>query len=251
MQRTLDRAEPGWPARRPRFPVFPLLLCLGLLHCGSDAGERKLALYALKSQPTPENIGTIRERLADADRDVRATALNILVELDVPDAADLALDALDDSDGFVRATAAKLIGDLGKPALVEPLVPVLLEDPDPVARQRAAESLARLGGEEAVDALTRALTDPVERVRHAAVNAVSDLDPASALTELTRLLHDDTVWEIRAQAAHALGLTGDPRVLADLEQGLGDPNEFVRSAVANALRTHERVRERRGGNGHG
>jgi HEAT repeat protein len=50
------------------------------------------------------------------------------------------------------------------------------------------------------------------------------------------------VWEIRAEAAHALGLTGDPDVLSDLEAASADPNEFVRSAASNALRLHEKVR---------
>ena len=44
-------------------------------------------------------------------------------------------------------------------------------DPDPVARQRAAESLTRLGGDAVIPYLTRGLADPMERVRRAAVHA--------------------------------------------------------------------------------
>jgi HEAT repeat protein len=237
--------QPSGTGRRrrcKRFPAIPLILCLVAVHCGTPPEERRLSIYKLKSEPTPENIDRIRASLDDPDRDVRATALHALVGLAVPDSGALALDALGDADGFVRATAAKLVGDLGDPDHVEAVRAVLSRDPDPVARQRAAESLTRLGGAGAVAALAHGLSDPMERVRLTAVRGLAKLDPASAREELARLLHEDAVWEIRAEAAHALGLTGDPDVLSDLEAASADPNEFVRSAVSNALRLHEKVR---------
>jgi len=188
-------------------------------------------------------VGEIRALLEDQNRDVRATALNALVGLAVPDRTDLVLGALQDPDGFVRATAAKLLGDLGDGAHVGALADVLLEDPDPVTRQRAAESLVRLKGDRAVEALARALHDPMERVRMAAVDGLSKLDPAYAREDLRRLLREDAIWQIRAEAAHALGLSGDPEVAADLQAALADPNEFVRSAVSNALRILEEGRD--------
>jgi len=225
------------------FPLIPLLACLLAVHCGTRPEERRLSIYDLKSEPTDENVRQIRALFDDTDRDVRATALNALVGLGIEDSAELALAALDDPDGFVRATGAKLLGDLGNVDHVEALAPLLIADTDPVARQRAAESLEELGGEAAVRALSQGLGDPMENVRKAALHGLTALDPGYALDDLARLLREDAVWEIRAEAAHALGLTGDPAVLEALEAGLGDPNEFVRSAVANALRLHEKVRE--------
>jgi HEAT repeat protein len=182
--------------------------------------------------------------LVDADRDIRATALNALVGLEVDDSAALALAGMRDEDGFVRATAAKLIGDLGDPAHVGVLATALLEDPDPVARQRAAESLEILGGTAALAALDSCLADPMERVRLACIDGLRKLDPAFAKAALLRLLAEDPAWEIRAQAARTLGLTGDPEVVEGLETALDDPNEFVRSAAKNALKHYE---ERRSG----
>jgi HEAT repeat protein len=241
-----ERMQPAIHRKRRYFPCFPaitLMICLLALHCGSRPEDRRLSIYDLKSEPTEENVQRIHALLNDPDRDVRATALNALVGLAVPESKDLALDALDDSDGFVRATAAKLLGDLGDPSHVGAIASVLIEDPDPVARQRAAESLTRLQGEEAVQALARGLADPMERVRMAAVQGLSKLDPAFATDELVRVLHEDAVWEIRAEAARALGLTGDPEIVAELQAALEDPNEFVRSAVENALRVHEKAHE--------
>jgi HEAT repeat protein len=204
--------------------------------------ERRAAIYELKADPTEANVLQIRAWLADPDRDVRATALNGLVGLQVDDAPAIARAALNDRDGFVRATAAKLLGDLGDPLAVEALAPLLEADPDPVARQRAAESIARLGGDPAVRVLALALADPMERVRRAAIAGLVDLDPGFARHDLARLLREDAVWEVRAEAAHALGRTGDPAVVADLEAALDDPNEFVRTAAANALRLRAEVR---------
>jgi HEAT repeat protein len=239
MQRSSAGRRPS-AARRRWIPLF--LSAAAIAGCSTDPAGRRDSIYALKSDPTPANVGAIRVWLDDEDRNVRATALNALVELEVPDAEKLALDALGDPDGFVRATGAKLVGDLGRAEHADALAGLLLEDPDPVVRQRAAEALARLGGQRAVDALAQALADPEARVRRAAIDGLESLDPASAVEELKGLLHADPVWEIRAQAAHVLGLTGSPDVLADLEQAREDPNEFVRSAAASALHVHEQAR---------
>jgi HEAT repeat protein len=229
--------------RRSRFATaFLAALCLCAVHCGEGSAERRASIYELRADPTPENVERIRSMLIDVDRDIRATALNALVGLEVEDSAGLALDGLRDEDGFVRATAAKLIGDIGDPAHVGVLATALLEDSDPVARQRAAESLEILGGEEALAGLASCLEDPMERVRLACIDGLRKLDPAFATTALLRLLAEDSAWEVRSQAARTLGLTGDPEVVEGLQAALGDPNEFVRSAVTNALKIHEELR---------
>jgi len=234
------------PRAFPRFPVFMGAACLLLATtaCGPTTDERRSAIYDLKSQPTTENIETIRSWLEDPDRDVRATALNAMIGLAVADSADLATAALDDPDGFVRATAAKLLGDLGDARHADAIGRMLDSDPDPVARQRAAEALERLGGDAVIPYLVRGLADPMDRVRRAAIHGVTRLDPLAAREALVRLLREDAVWEIRAEAAHALGLTGDPEILPELERALEDANEYVRTAAANALRLHEEARGR-------
>jgi HEAT repeat protein len=83
----------------------------------------------------------------------------------------------------------------------------------------------------------------MDDVRLAATRGLRELDPGFAKPELARLLLEDPQYEIRVQAARALGLTGDPEIRSLLESALEDPNEFVRAAAANALRTHEAVRQ--------
>ena len=224
-------------------PTCHIFLAVGLLAllgaaCDTQPTERITTIYALKEQPTEENIVEIRNLLDDPNRDVRATALNALVVLRVHDAAGLAVEGLDDEDGFVRSTAAKLIGDLQDPAFGTLLVKRLLYDPDHVVRQRAAEALARLGGEAAVAGLAAGLEDPNKGARLACVRGLKELDPGYAVQSLLRLLREDPMWEIRMQAATVLGLSGDPDAVPGLRVALEDPNEFVRSAAAHALGVH-------------
>jgi len=209
--------------------------------CVEDPQEKIDRIYSAKAEPSEENLNRIRAFLDDPDRDVRATAINSLVTLGVPDAAALARRALDDPDGFVRSRGAILLGAVGSEADVAVLVGHLLQDSDTIVRQNAASSLAQLGGQEATLGLIEGLADPMEEVRLTAVRGVRQLEPGLATAELSRLLLEDTVWEIRVQAARALGATGDPSVLPVLENALGDANEFVRAAASHALEVHKAV----------
>ena len=227
-----------------------VFLLLGLLcaisACAQDKNERISAVYDLKANPTPRNVETLRELTRDPDHDVRATALNALVSLRADGAAEATRRALEDDAGFVRATAAKLLADLGDPADAVPLAVKLREDTDPVVRRRAAEALSRLGSETALAALTAGLRDPVEDVRLAAARGLRELDPGYAKADLSRLLLEDPNHDVRVQAAGALGESGDAEVLPVLEAALADPNEFVRAAVANAMRVHRAKTSSRG-----
>lgn len=212
------------------------IVCCVLTACGSTPDDRRAQIYDLQENPTEKNLQKMRERLADEDRDVRATALFALVSLNVPDAGELALAALADDDGFVRATAAKLLGDLGSPGAVPALGERLVQDPDPVARQRCAEALALIGGEAAEQALAPALEDPLKSVRLAAVKGIIELNPAAAFDALARMVATDEEWEIRVNAAQGLGRSGLPEAEPFLEAALEDGNEFVRAAATNALK---------------
>ena len=216
------------------------LAALFLASCGSDPEDRIERIYSWKASSTPDSLARIRGYLKDEDRDVRATALYALISAAVPDAVQLGLGALEDEDGFVRATAAKGLGELRASSTLEALASHLGSDPDWHVRQRAAESLAAMGDPGATEPLARGLEDPVREVRLAAVRGSADLDPAASMETLARIVLDDPDWEIRAEAARALGLSHRPEAAAALEAVRSDPNEFVRAAAHAALR---RVRQ--------
>jgi HEAT repeat protein len=210
-------------------------LILILPSCGKSTSERISEIYALKMDPTPENVSELRRLLSEEDVDIRVTALNSIVTLGVDDAAELAVAALNDEAAFVRATAAKLVGDQEDPSLSGFLVPVLRGDPDPLVRKRACQALARTGGDDAGPALLAALHDPDAQVRLEAIRGAKVLAPGEETARLAELLAGDPMWEVRVQAASALRHSGDPVAEKALRAALGDPVEFVRSAAAKAL----------------
>ena len=59
-------------------------------------------------------------------------------------------------------------------------------------------------------------------------------DLRAAVRSLFRLLHDDQ-WQVRAEAAAALGRIDDPRCAGWLIQILGDGDEYVRLCATDAL----------------
>lgn len=215
--------------------------------CEAPPAERRSAIHRLRADPTEQNVRKIRSLLHDPDRDVRATALNVLVGLAVPDAVALAQGALSDEDGFVRAAAAKLLGDTGEATLTDALAETLAGDTEPIVRRRAAEALGRTGGERATATLAASLSDPIEGVRLACIQGLVRLGPAAAREGLTRLVGQDPAWEVRAEAAGALGSIDDPEVVAALEAALEDPNESVHAAAAQAIAVHRGRRGESGG----
>ncbi len=203
--------------------------------CADDKTEKIAEIYELKMDPSPRNIATLRELLGEKDRDLRVTALNSLVTLDVDDAAELAVAALSDEDPFVRATAAKLVGDQEDPALTGFLTRALREDPDPLVRRRACQALARVAGDDAGPALIAALRDPDAQVRLEAIKGAKTIAPGQGSDRLAELLAEDPNWEVRVRAASALGLSRDPGAGKALRAALDDPVEFVRAAAHKAL----------------
>lgn len=212
------------------------LSLLSMASCERSTSEKIDDIYKLKFDPTPRNIEALRDLLKHEDADLRVTAMNCLVTLDLEDSKEIAVAALEDNDAFIRATAAKLIGDMEDPAMAGFLIRHLKSDPDALVRRRACQGLIRSAGEGVATALVEALRDPDPQVRLEAIRGVKKLAPGQGTPRLIELLAQDPMWEIRVQAASALGLSGDPLAQQALESALQDQVEFVRAAAAKALR---------------
>jgi HEAT repeat protein len=215
------------------------VILLASVACTDSPEDRRQEIYDLKTDASPENIQRIRARLEDEDGAVRAYALHALVGLGVRDATTLAIEGLSDPDSYARKIAARALEDLADPSAVAPLGRAVVEDEDYRVREWAADALAAIGTEDAVSALLRALEDPVKEVRLAAVKGIVKRQPEAAVDTFVSMVLEDPEWEIRVQAAAALGMTGREDVIPALEEAANDPNEFVRAAVASALRVDE------------
>jgi tetratricopeptide (TPR) repeat protein/HEAT repeat protein len=181
----------------------------------------------------------IAKGLADALAEHRDVIVAVLEDLDGAP-AQLSLGAL------APATAGdtKLEGALATIAqAIEPKVTAQLTSDDPKVRALAVSVLAKLDGGKlhgADTAIARALGDPADQVRGAAMNAVPVLAarrggaPPELVAALVKALGSPG-WGDRRVAALALGKLGEKGDLGALVRAAGDASSFVREAVAHAL----------------
>lgn len=199
------------PAVRAALPEILRLLS------DPDPEIRAEAVDLLVDHPSPEAVPQLIARLADADETVRSLAAEALEQLGRGAAP--AIPALirlsQDPSRFVRGSAIEALGAIGTPEAMSALNR-LLGGPDAGPRAHAAEVLACFGAA-AVPALTRALDDGDAPVRRAAALALGEIGPAAgpAVPRLSELAGEGRSWLSRLVG----GWFGDP----------------VRNAAAEAL----------------
>jgi len=186
-----------------------------------------------------DHADDIARGLVEALAEHRDVIVAVLEDLDGAP-AQLALGALAPAttgDPKVEAAFATIA------AAIEPPVTAQLASDDPKVRALAVSVIAKLDGGRAHGAdaaVTRALGDPADQVRAAAMNAVAVLAarrgsaPPVLVTALVRALASPG-WGDRRIAALALGRLGEKGDPAALIRAAGDPSSFVREAVAHAL----------------
>lgn len=129
-----------------------------------------------------------------------------------------------------RYVAAWALGEIGGPAAVPPLVRALA-DPDEEVRKFATRSLIRLN-RQALQPLLDFLRQPRSPVETAAaVRALGDIADPIALEVLLPLLDSP----VKAEVVTALGKLKDPRSVNALVAVLTDPDWQVRMNAAAAL----------------
>jgi HEAT repeat protein len=181
----------------------------------------------------PTAVQKVEKELVAEDVQVRRRAAQRLRELPLAAARRLADRALDDPDVEVRLTALETALAIDVPG-VGGRVAVWLTDSERRLRHAAAEALGVSPTPRAVPALARALSDSDPGVRSAAAGALgASENPDAALALLGRL--DDSVPEVRQNVALALARLGDARAVLPLIGKIEDSRPGVRRSVARAL----------------
>lgn len=198
---------------------------LGLLASG-NTGLRAMALKILMS--LPDRVATVR-RFIEYSRQlvgwVRDRALESMRAFGT-DVVEPALSLIRDPDPDVRGAALTLLSGFDDPRVPGAAVH-LLGDDDWWLAINAADLLGRLAEARAVPALVQASRR--EEVRWAAVEALGRIGGDEALQALSHLTRDQRP-EIRIEALSALALSGDPRVLPILQHSAAkDPDKWVRT----------------------
>jgi HEAT repeat protein len=126
---------------------------------------------------------------------------------------------------------------------ISPAIEAQLTSEDPKVRALAVSVFAKLDGGKvrSVDAVIgKAIADPADQVRAAAMNAVAGIAqrrnarPAELVGAVVKVLATGP-WPDRRVAALALGKLGTLGEPAALVKAAADPSSFVREAVASAL----------------
>jgi HEAT repeat protein len=188
-----------------------------------DPNLRMAGAIALEVLAGPAEVSSLLGALDDPRAAVRRSSLRALSRLsaDWRQCATL----LNDRDPGVRAAAAEAVARLAP----EPgsLISPLTADPAVEVRRAAARAVAKLPGPEA----TRLLQDPARSVREVAVHAAG----AHQVAALEDVLRDDSVGDLRREAARRLGELGDPSCVDALVLSLSDRDPLVRAVALEAL----------------
>ncbi|MFC1717769.1 HEAT repeat domain-containing protein, partial [Candidatus Poribacteria bacterium] len=171
---------------------------------------RRTVISILCRVGDPKAIPCIVDALGDPGRKIRSMAMNCVVKLGQgsEELKKLLIEAAEGDNPRLRANAIKalrLVDDKGS----EPLEIALksLEDVDPKVRQAGIKALEKIGGQQSIDGLKRALDDADRNVAINAAFALSDMED-EAQEILKEALQDDSVQKARC-AAHALAEVGD------------------------------------------
>lgn len=179
----------------------------------------------------PSAIPAIFEALNDETTRYKAViALGFITD---PTAVPALLQALEDRHADTRAYAAHALGKIGDMSTI-PALKKALDDSDESVRFHAAIALGRMKDPSAAGLL-------VETLRRNQMNStivlqtLVDLGP-TGVSALIEMLGEDSS-EMRWNAAHGLGMAGDPNALPALIRARDtDPDIFTRNECDNAIR---------------
>jgi HEAT repeat protein len=166
--------------------------------------------------------------LADESPDVRLAAASALERIGGSGGAEALIDAL--ATGLLEP--ARVIERIAHRDAVKALLPhrERFGTPARAALWRAA-GLARC--EDAVPVLRIVSREGEDEERISAVRALGEMRAPAAEDLLAAL--QDPLWQVRAQAATALGRLGDAAAVPDLEHAMADRSWWVRTNAAVAL----------------
>ncbi len=232
---------------------------VGLL---GEQGERTNdRVYSLILEIGKEAIPALLPAVSDSDRIKREYVIAALGNLKATTAIPVITEVLENARFGRRYIAAWALGEIGGDAAVAPLIRVL-GDPEIEVRKYATRSLIKLNRLAvtplidflrqarqplAAAAAIRALGDIADQAafevllqhldsanRADVVTALGKLKDPRAVDALVAVLHDPA-WQVRMNAATALGPIGSKQQAAELETLLEDEVNVVREWAARSL----------------
>ncbi len=191
--------------------------------------------------PAKEAVGPLIAALEKDDPETRITFMYALMGIgpDAKAAVPLLSGLLNHDDFHARYWACQALGGIGPPAA--PAVPTLIKltaDAPASVRRHAAAALGNIGpaiGGEGLEALIKALRDPIDPVRQNAVEALGKLGDFAkpAVPEILAAIDGGKMGALTNSARTLWQLTRDPNVVVPVL--VEDLNRFGTSPEAAAM----------------
>ena len=218
----------------------------------ADVEERRDAVMRLGVMRRPEASKAALVALSDPVPIVRATAAAAVLSLPANESAAVLIPLLNDKDEFVRQEASYALGKTKSRSAVSPLIERLTMDKTNGVRGAAATALGQIGDEAAVISLAQILSGgPAQTsgkgrkqqakenqfVLEAAARSLGQIGSRAGVLALIDTLSSDLFpAEVKRDAAHSLGLIGDPLAVPALQAAIGAHDPYLSRIAYEALR---------------
>ncbi|HET9591102.1 MAG TPA: HEAT repeat domain-containing protein [Anaerolineales bacterium] len=184
----------------------------------ADATRRERAAQELVRLGA-ETVPPLVEALQTRDENLLPLYQQILAR--IPSASSTLIKLLREAHPILRGRAAEILG-MGKDRAAVPHLLEALQGEYYTVRSRAALALGKIGDPKAIHLLLGALKDQEAEVRGAACLALGYFRDPSTFDDITNILLDDPIIEVRQAAARALGNTQHSAALPYLMEALHD-----------------------------
>jgi HEAT repeat protein len=196
----------------------------------SDSTKRDTAARELIKLGA-DSVPLLVDALQTHDPNLILTIQHILAR--IPSATPALMKILATAHPIVRGRVAEIFG-ISKDTSAIPALLDALKGEYFTVRSRAALALGNIGDARAIPALLPLLKDAEAEVRSAACVAIARFCDPTTFDDITTILLDDPIIEVRQSAARALGETKHPAALPFLMEALRDSSWWFEREQAAA-----------------
>jgi len=216
-------------AHRQRFGIRELLTQA----YNQESGDKAILFKIIAEIATEQSIPELISRIEGKDIIARTHIVAILSRFERPEVAQALQKLLKDPNKQIRQSALNGLLRVNISVDIEPVCE-LLRDPDLEVQNKAVELVIRARDPNTMRFLIPALKDENEYARRAAVEVLNALGTTKDIKQLLQVIRDDDWW-VRSRAGDALGKIGGPRVVDAVLELIRDQDAEVRRAAIEIL----------------